>query len=80
MIIADDDGICVVARKDAPAARRAADERIANEDAKRVKLAASKLRISIYNMLPGLAEQGFHFGEMLDDLYEFNGIDCRNRD
>jgi len=52
----------------------------ANEDAKRVKLAASKLRISIYNMRPGLAEEGFHFGETLDDLNEFNGIDCRNHD
>ena len=52
----------------------------ANEDAKRVKLAAGKLRISIYNMRPGLAEEGFHFVETLDDLDEFNGIDCRNHD
>ena len=51
-----------------------------NEDAKRVKLAAGKLRISIYNMRPGLAEEGSHFVETLDDLDEFNGIDCRNHD
>ncbi len=80
VIIADDDGICVVARKDAPAARQAADERIANEDAKRVKLAAGELGIDIYNMRPALADAGFHYVETLDDLSEFNGIDCRNRD
>ena len=80
VIIADDDGICVVARKDAPAARQAADERIANEDAKRVKLAAGELGVDIYNMRPALADAGFHYVETLDDLGEFNGIDCRNRD
>ena len=80
VIVADDDGICVVARKDAPAARQTADDRIANEDAKRVKLAAGELGIDIYNMRPALAEAGFHYVETLDDLVEFNGIDCRNRD
>ena len=80
VIVADDDGICVVARKDAPAARQTADDRIANEDAKRVKLAAGELGIDIYNMRPALAEAGFHYVETLDDLGEFNGIDCRNRD
>ncbi len=43
MIIAGSDGICVVARKDVPAARQAANERIANEDAKVVKLVARNL-------------------------------------
>ena len=80
MIIADGDGICVVASKGAPATRQVADERIANEDAKRVKLAAGELGIDIYNMRPALAEAGFHYVETLDDLGEFNGIDCRNRD
>jgi len=80
VIIADDDGICVVARTDAPAARQVADERIANEDAKRVKLAAGELGIDIYNMRPVLVEAGFHYVETLDDLGQFDGIDCRNRD
>jgi 4-hydroxy-4-methyl-2-oxoglutarate aldolase len=80
VIIADDDGIFVVAQKDARAARQAADERIANEDAKRVKLAAGELGINIYNMRPALAEAGFHYVETLDELGEFKGIDCRNRD
>ena len=57
-----------------------AQGRIAHEDAKRVKLAAGELGIDIYNMRPGLAEAGFHYVETLDDLGEFNGIDCRNRD
>ena len=80
VIIADDDGICVFARKDAPAARQAADERIANKDAKRVKLAAGELGIDIYNTRPALAEVGFHYVKTLVDLGEFNGIDCRNSD
>jgi 4-hydroxy-4-methyl-2-oxoglutarate aldolase len=80
VIIADDDGICVFARKDAPAARQAADERIANKDAKRVKLAAGELGIDIYNTRPALVEAGFYYVETLVDLGEFNGIDCRNRD
>ena len=54
--------------------------RIANEDAKRVKLAAGELRINICNMRPALAEAGFHYVKTLDDLVAFNGIDCRNRD
>ena len=80
VIVADDDGICVVARKNVPAARQAADEHIANEDAKRVKLAAGELGIDIYNTRPALAEVGFHYVKTLVDLGEFNGIDCRNRD
>tara|TARA_B100001093_G_scaffold373059_1_gene358068 strand:- start:5564 stop:5671 length:108 start_codon:yes stop_codon:yes gene_type:complete len=31
-------------------------------------------------MRPVLAETGFHYVETLDDLGNFNGIDCRNRD
>ena len=41
---------------------------------------AIELGIDIYNMRPALAEAGFHYVETLDDLGEFNGIDCRNRD
>jgi hypothetical protein len=44
VIIADGDGICVVARKDAPAARQAANESIANKDAKVVKLVSRTFR------------------------------------
>ena len=50
------------------------------KDAKRVKLAAGELGIDIYNMRPALTEAGFHYVETLDDLGEFNGIDCPNRD
>ena len=65
VIVADDDGICVVARKNVPAARQAADERIANEDAKRVKLAAGELGIDIYNTRPALADAGFTMSRRL---------------
>jgi 4-hydroxy-4-methyl-2-oxoglutarate aldolase len=68
VIIADNDGICAVARKGAPAGRQAADERIANGEAKCVKLAAGELGIDIYNMRPALAEAGFYHVETPDDL------------
>ena len=80
VIVADDDGICVAPRKDTPAAHQAIDERIANEDAKLVKLAAGKRGIGIFNMRLDLAEAELHYVETLDDLGEFNGINCRNRD
>ena len=73
--------VCTIKRADSCTTKgQAADERIANEDAKRVKLAAGELGIDIYNMRPALVEAGFHYVETLDDLGEFNGIDCRNRD
>ena len=78
-IIAHDDGICVT-RKDVPTPRQVDDEHIVNWDAKRVKLAAGKLGINIYNMLPDLAKARFHYVKTLDYFCEFNGIDCRNRD
>jgi hypothetical protein len=40
---------------------------------------ASLESISIICAQP-LADAGFHYVETLDDLGEFNGIDCRNRD
>jgi 4-hydroxy-4-methyl-2-oxoglutarate aldolase len=79
VIVADDDGVCVVARKQATTVLEKAHERIANEDAKRAKLAAGELGIDLYNMRPALAAAGFTYVDTLDELGEFNGIDCRNR-
>jgi 4-hydroxy-4-methyl-2-oxoglutarate aldolase len=65
VIVADDDGVCVVARKQAD---------------KRGKLAAGELGIDLYNMRSALADAGFTYVDTLEDLGEFNGIDCKNRD
>ncbi len=79
VIVADDDGVCVISRKQANDVLMKANERIATEDSKRRKLAAGELGIDLYNMRPVLTAAGFTYVDTLDDLGEFNGIDCRNR-
>lgn len=80
VIVADDDGVCVVARKEAADIRDKAQARFDNEDAKREKLAKGELGLDIYNMRPRLAEAGFEYVDTLDELGSFNGIDCRQED
>ena len=80
VIVADDDGVCVVARKQALSVLEKANERTANEDTKRAKLAAGELGIDLYNMRPALADAGFTYVDTLSELGEFNGIDCAHLD
>ena len=80
VIVADDDGVCVVSRKEAADVRTKAQARFDNEDAKREKLAKGELGLDIYNMRPRLAEAGFEYVDTLDELGSFNGIDCRQED
>lgn len=79
VVCADDDGVVVVARKDAATVMAASQARIDNEEAKRVKLADGELGLDIYNMREKLATAGFEYVDDLDTLGDFNGIDCRNR-
>jgi 4-hydroxy-4-methyl-2-oxoglutarate aldolase len=79
VIVGDDDGVCVISRKQANDVLIMANERIATEDSKRGKLAAGELGIDLYNMRPALAAASFTYVDTLDDLGEFNEIDCRNR-
>lgn len=58
VIVADDDGVCVVRRSDACAVERAARRRIETEDAKRRRLAAGELGLDIYDMRGRLADMG----------------------
>ena len=80
VIVADDDGICVVARKDAAAVCDKAKARFDNEEDKRLRLAKGELGLDLYNMRPRLAEAGFEYVETLDDLGTFNGINCTQED
>ena len=76
VIVADDDGVCVVARSAVDDVLAKATERTNNEEAKRVRLAKGELGLDIYNMRPRLEEAGFSYVDDLSDLGVFNGIDC----
>lgn len=58
VVIADDDGVCIVPRADAAAVLNKAQEREANEEIKRKRLAAGELGLDIYEMRPRLKEMG----------------------
>ncbi len=58
VVIADDDGVCIVPRADAAAVLNKAQEREANEEIKRKRLAAGELGLDIYDMRPRLKEMG----------------------
>lgn len=76
VIVADDDGVCVVARSEADDVLAKATQRTDNEEAKRVRLAKGELGLDIYNMRPRLEEAGFSYVDDLSDLGVFNGINC----
>ena len=64
LIVADDDGICVVARSEAPALIEQCATREAKEAKVRERLQAGELGLDIYNMRARLAEKGLRY---LDD-------------
>ncbi|WP_247118394.1 4-carboxy-4-hydroxy-2-oxoadipate aldolase/oxaloacetate decarboxylase [Kordiimonas marina] len=66
LVIADDDGVVVVAREEAEAVLEKGKARIANEESKRKRLAAGELGLDIYNMRERLAEKGLTYIDQAD--------------
>jgi 4-hydroxy-4-methyl-2-oxoglutarate aldolase len=61
VIVADDVGVCVVRRDEAPAVLAASRRRLAAEEEKRRRLAAGELGLDIYGMRERLAAKGLKY-------------------
>jgi len=69
VIVADDDGVVVVARPQAQDIAQKAAEREALELSKRDKLASGVLGVDMYNMRPALAAKGLVYLDQTVDWY-----------
>lgn len=61
VVIADDDGVCIVPRQDAAAVLEKAQAREALEETKRQRLMSGELGLDIYDMRGKLAEMGLRY-------------------
>ena len=68
VVVADDDGVVIVARHDAPAVLEASQKRVANEEDKRKRLASGELGLDIYKMREPLQKAGLVWVDRLSDI------------
>lgn len=68
IIIADDDGICVVPYENAQVVADAAQKRESYEGEKRAQFESGVLGLDLYNMRPGLEAAGFKYFDTNEDL------------
>lgn len=68
VVIADDDGVCVVPRESVESVAQKGNERVANEENKRVRLQSGELGLDMYDMRKPLADAGLEYVDSPDDL------------
>lgn len=61
VVLADDDGVCVVKREDAADVLNKAQARVAAEEEKRQRLASGELGLDMYKMRERLVEKGLRY-------------------
>ena len=68
VIVADDDGVVVVGRREANGVLEAGRKRLANEEEKRKRLGSGELGLDMYNMREPLRNAGLVYVDRLGDL------------
>lgn len=68
VVIADDDGVCIVPRDAAGPVAQKGMERAENEESKRARLQAGELSLDIYDMREHLADAGLKYVDSADEI------------
>lgn len=72
LVVADDDGVCIVARQDIESTIVNSQSREQNEEEKRLKLKSGVLGLDLYNMRPRLEAEGLVYVGSIEQLKNKN--------